>query len=106
MIRPGAAVTAPHRLQLMLSWVFLHGVAVIRGILLVLLTMASTQAAWFDSTWKYRVPVNVPASATINSTIKVDVDFGALLSSLGVAGTFDANSPRIVRPNDTLATYQ
>lgn len=106
MIRAGVAATAPHRLQLMLPRAFLYGVAVIRGILLLLVTMATAQAAWFDNTWKYRVPVNVPASATLNSTIKVDVDFGALLSTLGVAGTFDANSPRIVRPNDALATYQ
>lgn len=106
MIRAGAAATAPHRVHLMLPPAPLHGVAVIRGILLFLLTMATAQAAWFDSTWKYRVPVNVPAGARPNSTIKVDVDFGALLSTLGVAGTFDASSPRIVRPNDTLATYQ
>jgi len=63
-------------------------------------------AAWFDTTFHYRVPVSVPAGASVNSTIKVDVDFAALLAAMGVSGTFDVNSPRIVRPNDTLATNQ
>ncbi|WP_262967015.1 DUF6701 domain-containing protein [Methylobacter psychrophilus] len=63
--------------------------------------------AWFNATWHYRVPVNIPATATVNSTVKVDVDFTALLASLGVAGTFDGNSPRVVRSDDlTLSTNQ
>lgn len=56
--------------------------------------------------WHYRVPVNVPAGATVNSTIKVDVDFNALMATMGISGTFDANSPRIVRPGGTLAVRQ
>lgn len=78
----------------------------LRTILLLVLTMTYARAAWFDSTWKYRVPVSVPAGASVNSTIKVDVDFSALLATLGVVGTFDVNSPRVVRPNDSLATTQ
>lgn len=77
-----------------------------RGILLFALTTTTVQAAWFNASWKYRVPVNVPAGATINSTIMADVDFAALLTTLGVAGSFDVNSPRIVRPNDALAINQ
>ncbi|CAG7857109.1 hypothetical protein MCAMS1_01833 [biofilm metagenome] len=72
----------------------------------LVITPQPLHAAWFDSTWKYRVPVNIPAGTAINSTIKVDVDFAALLTSLGAAGTFDINSPRIVRPNDSLSTNQ
>lgn len=56
--------------------------------------------------WHYRVPVNVPAGATVNSTVRVDVDFNALMATMGISGTFDVNSPRIVRPNGTLAAQQ
>jgi len=68
---------------------------------------------WYDQNavattpdWHYRVPVNVPAGATVNSAIKVDVDFAALLATMGVSGTFDVNSPRIVRANGALSTRQ
>ena len=76
------------------------------GFMLALAWVSTAQAAWFNSAWKYRVPINVPAGASINSTVKVNVDFTALLATLSVAGTFDANSPRIVRPDDSLATTQ
>lgn len=56
--------------------------------------------------WHYRVPINVPGGSTVNSTVKVDVDFQALLSTMGVSGTFDVNSPRVVRANGTIATTQ
>lgn len=69
--------------------------------------------AWYDQNavgttpdWHYRVPINVPAGATLDSTIKVDVNFNTLLAQMGVSGTFDVNSPRVVRPNGTLATTQ
>jgi uncharacterized repeat protein (TIGR01451 family) len=68
---------------------------------------------WYDQNavvvapdWHYRVPVAIPASATVNSTIKVDVDFNALLAAMGVSGTFDVNSPRIVRSTGALSTNQ
>ncbi|QDC44267.1 hypothetical protein [Methylophilus medardicus] len=56
--------------------------------------------------WHYRVPINIPSGTPVNSTIKVDVDFASLLSSLGVSGTFDVNSPRVVRSTGTLSTNQ
>jgi hypothetical protein len=69
--------------------------------------------AWYDQNpvgttpdWHYRVPLNVPAGASVNSTIKVDVDFASLLLQLGINGTFDANSPRVVRSTGVLATSQ
>ena len=69
--------------------------------------------AWYDQNavnlapdWHYRVPINVPAVATVNSTVKVDVDFAALLSTMGVSGTFDVNSPRVVRSTGALSTNQ
>lgn len=74
--------------------------------LLVLLLPAISSAAWFNNAWTYRVPIIIPAGTAINSTMKLDVDFAALLTMLGAAGAFDANSPRVVRPNDLLSTNQ
>ena len=69
--------------------------------------------AWYDSNvagtapdWSYRVPINIPAGVSVNSTIQFDVDFNALLSTLADTNTFDINSPRIVRPNESLVTTQ
>ena len=70
------------------------------GVLMTLLP-AMASAAWFNAAWSYRVPISVPSGASVNSTIKVDVDFNALLTTLGVAGTFDVNSPRVTRPDGT-----
>ncbi len=68
---------------------------------------------WYDQNavttspdWHYRVPVTVAAGASVNATVKVDVDFSALLSAMGVSGTFDVNSPRVVRSTGALATTQ
>ena len=86
----------------------------IKILILVLLTLGSFYGySWYDPNannvapnWHYRVPINIPVNASINSTIKVDVDFNALMTQLGVTGTFDNNSPRIVRPNESLAAQQ
>lgn len=67
---------------------------------------------WYNQTtagvapaWHYRVPVTA-SGVTVNSTVKVDVDFAALLTQLGISGTFDTNSPRVVRSNGSLSTIQ
>jgi hypothetical protein len=71
------------------------------------LILSAPAAAWWNAGWNYRVPVNVPAGAAVNSTIKVDVDFAALLTAVGAAGMFDPNSWRVVRADDaTLVTTQ
>jgi hypothetical protein len=76
-------------------------------ILCVAVLPVLAHAAWFNASWNYRVPLNIPAGASVNSTIKVDVDFAALLTVLGVAGTFDVNSPRVTRADGTtLSTIQ
>lgn len=69
--------------------------------------------AWYDPNavgtgpdWHYRVPVTIPGTATPDSTIKVDIDFVAIGTALGAAGTLDLNSIRVVRPNGSLATRQ
>lgn len=68
---------------------------------------------WWDpdgvgagSDWHYRVPVTLPASSSINSTATIDVNFDTIASQLGVAGTFDVNSVRVVRPTGALAAIQ
>ncbi|HMB57696.1 MAG TPA: hypothetical protein VKM35_10865 [Arenimonas sp.] len=68
---------------------------------------------WYDQNavnttpdWHYRIPISVPAGATVNSTVKFDVDFAAQLTALGINGTFDINSPRVVRSTGALATNQ
>ena len=46
------------------------------------------------SDWHYRVPVAIPAGTALNATIKLDVDFAALIAQLGLSDTLQANSPR------------
>jgi uncharacterized repeat protein (TIGR01451 family) len=59
-----------------------------------------------SSTWHYRVPLTLPGSPVASQTAVFNVDFSALLASLGVTGTFDANSPRVVDTNNTLVPTQ
>jgi uncharacterized repeat protein (TIGR01451 family) len=86
---------------------------------IILLPMTPAQAdlrsapVWYDQNavtttpdWHYRVPINLAVGAAANATIKVDVDFAALMASLGISGTFDVNSPRVVRSTGALATRQ
>lgn len=56
--------------------------------------------------WHYRVPVTLPAASAVSSTAKVDIDFAALIAQLGISGTFDPNSVRVIRPGGTLAAVQ
>jgi len=61
------------------------------------------------ASWHYRVPITLPGSAAVNSTVHLDVNFNALLGNLGVnagAVNFDENSVRVVRPNNSLAATQ
>ncbi len=60
---------------------------------------------WWDpdgvsvgSDWHYRVPVEVE-SGSPGSSVRVSVDFGALLDELGVSGDFDENSVRVISPS-------
>ncbi|NOT64936.1 MAG: hypothetical protein HOP06_02670 [Methylotenera sp.] len=105
------------------TYIHVHALAkqLISSILMVALLCFNTPfswanlqiPAWYDLNavnlapdWHYRVPINVPAGATINSTIKVDVDFSAQLAALGVSGTLDVNSPRVVRSTGAISTIQ
>ncbi len=55
--------------------------------------------------WHYRVPVHVPYGSPGDS-VKVAVDFGSLLSELGVSGTFDPNSVRVVSPGGLVSSQK
>jgi uncharacterized repeat protein (TIGR01451 family) len=61
---------------------------------------------WFDAAWHYRVPLTVPAASAVNSTVVANVDFNALLTQMGISGTFDEDSPRVVRPGGSVVTVQ
>ncbi len=119
LMRPGASqvgmwfwslVVARHLGQILRIWLALA---------LIIVPVSPAHAdlretpIWWDQNsvgaapdWHYRVAINVPAGATVNSTVKVDVDFQALLTTMGVTGTFDVNSPRVVRSTGVLAATQ
>lgn len=69
--------------------------------------------AWWDpdgvsvgEDWHYRVPVTLPATSSVNSTARVDIDFSVLLAQLGTPGNLHVNSVRVVRPGGALASVQ
>lgn len=87
--------------------------ALVAALLLVRAGVAQRAPAWWDpdgvsvgADWHYRVPVTLPAGASAHSTAKVDIDFAALMVQLGISGTFDPNSVRVVRPGGSIATTQ
>ncbi len=89
------------------------GCAALAGLAGLALAAQRTAPGWWDpdgvgsgADWHYRVAVTLPATSSVNSTAKVDIDFAALMTQLGIAGTFDANSVRVVRPGGALATVQ
>jgi len=55
--------------------------------------------------WHYRVPVHI-SDGSPGDSVKVPVDFASLLSNLGVSGTFDANSVRVVSSTGNLIASQ
>ena len=68
---------------------------------------------WFDTNgvgsapdWHYRAPITIPSGTVVNSTIRIDVDFDALLSGMDISGTFDSDSPRIVKSDGSLVAIQ
>lgn len=99
--------------RVMLFWVILGIIFTPLGTYNIANAALRSSPTWYDSNtvgvtpdWHYRVPIVTPSNTVVNGTVSVDVDFAALLSSLGVSGTFDANSPRVVRPNGTISTIQ
>lgn len=86
----------------------------ILGVIFFYIFASNSHASWYDSNvagtapdWSYRVPINIPAGTVANSTVKVDVNFSTLLTTLGESGTLDQNSIRIVKSDHaTLLTTQ
>jgi len=101
-------------LRLMLARLLIGlGCAALAGLAGLALAAQRTAPSWWDpdgvgsgADWHYRVAVTLPATSSINSTAKVDIDFAALMTQLGIAGTFDPNSVRVVRPGGAVATVQ
>jgi uncharacterized repeat protein (TIGR01451 family) len=69
--------------------------------------------SWYDpdgvgsgDDWHYRIPIDIPSGVYRRSTIVLNVDFNNLLNQMGVSGTLDPNSIRIVRNNGNLAATQ
>ena len=92
---------------------FTLGCAALAGLAGLALAAQRTAPGWWDpdgvgsgSDWHYRVAITLPATSSINSTAKVDIDFAALMTELGIAGTFDPNSVRVIRPGGAIATVQ
>ena len=99
--------------RVMLFWVILGIIFTPLGTYNIANAALRSSPTWYDSNavgvtpdWHYRVPIVTPSNTVVNGTVSVDVDFAALLNSLGVSGTFDTNSPRVVRPNGTISTIQ
>lgn len=68
---------------------------------------SSTVTSAAQSAWHYRVPITVPSGTPANATVKLDVDFAALLATMGIGtATLDINSPRVVDSSGTLAPAQ
>jgi hypothetical protein len=67
---------------------------------------------WYSEgaqSWHYRLPVQIPAAAAAGSTVHLDLDFAAALTSLGInaaAVDFDESSVRVVAPGGTLVVQQ
>lgn len=99
--------------QIIMFWVVLGIIFSPLGIYNNANATLRSSPTWYDLNavgiapdWHYRVPITTPSTNSVNSTVSVDVDFNALLTTLGVSGTFDVNSPRVVRPNGTIVNIQ
>lgn len=88
----------------------------IAGCLLLVVVNAAADLrapAWFDSDgvgsgddWHYRVPIDIPSGVYRRNTILLNVDFADLLNQMGVGGTLDPDSVRVVRDTGALADTQ
>ena len=71
-----------------------------------------TTPVWYNasaaaaSAWHYRVPLTLASPPGVGATAVFNVDFNALLTQLGVSGTFDVNSPRVVQAGGALVPTQ
>lgn len=62
---------------------------------------SDSSTPWFNSSWHFRIPINVTNSTqgVVNASVKINVNFTYLLNQLGIIGTFDPNYIRILEDN-------
>jgi len=67
----------------------------------------NTTVRW-NTSWHYRIPIKVNASSynRTNYVVEQPINFTEQLSSLGVTGTFDINSIRVVEYNGTTGEFE
>jgi hypothetical protein len=60
------------------------------------------QAPWWNSAWRYRIPITVPAGAydRYAKPVELPVNFTAALTSLGAAGALDEGSLRLIEVSE------
>ena len=62
-----------------------------------LLVSVSLAQEWWDTNWHFRFPVNISSPLAVeNASVKINVNFTSLLESLGISGSFDPNSIRVL----------
>ncbi len=92
----------------------LHSFCLACAVLSTPLCLADTaNPVWYQEAgapgWHYRIPLTLPAAAAAGSTVRVDVDFAAALTTLGIdagAVDFDESSVRLVDPSGVLVLEQ
>jgi|GEM_PF-3944686 hypothetical protein len=66
-------------------------------IFFLLLSDISLAQEWWNASWHFRFPVNISSSSSVeNASVRINVNFTYLLESLGIAGSFDSNSIRVL----------
>ncbi|MHA2407190.1 MAG: hypothetical protein ACXACA_02310, partial [Candidatus Ranarchaeia archaeon] len=58
---------------------------------------------WWNGDWRYRtfIEINATNHQLINTTIPITINFTAELEYIGVGGTFDEDSIRVIEQNQT-----
>lgn len=63
----------------------------------VLLINLSSAELWWDTSWHFRVPINISSSSPVmNARVIMNVNFSQFFSSLNVSGNFDPDSVRVI----------
>ncbi len=75
-------------------------------VFIVPITVARAQTVWWNTLWKYRVPVSVSANGSerYNKPAEVSMNFTQQLQTLGTSGTLDEQSLRVIEVDQSGAT--
>ncbi len=99
------------RMRALLLWAA-AALALFTAVLVPASAGLQTAPVWYNasaaasSAWHYRVPLTLASAPGVGATAVFNVDFAALLAQLGVSGTFDVNSPRVVDASGVLVPTQ